>query len=100
MFALRFLRVLLHLFQGLATCAFIFPLVSEASRQALIKRWSIRLVALCRVQVQVRYEQGAKLAPRALIVANHVSWLDIFVLNSLHPCRFVAKSDIRDWPLV
>ncbi|MDB5763977.1 MAG: plsC2, partial [Herminiimonas sp.] len=31
---------------------------------------------------------------------NHVSWLDIFVINSLQPCRFVAKSDIRDWPLI
>jgi 1-acyl-sn-glycerol-3-phosphate acyltransferase len=40
------------------------------------------------------------LAPRALIVANHVSWLDIFVINSLHSCRFVAKSDIRGWPLI
>jgi len=100
MLALRLLRVLLHMFQGLATCAFIFPLVCEASRQALIKRWSMRLLALCRVQVQILHEQDAQPAPRALIVANHVSWLDIFVINSLHPCRFVAKSDIRDWPLI
>jgi 1-acyl-sn-glycerol-3-phosphate acyltransferase len=35
-----------------------------------------------------------------LVVANHVSWLDIFVINSLFPSRFVAKSDIRDWPLI
>ena len=34
------------------------------------------------------------------MVANHISWLDIFVINSLEPCRFVAKSDIRGWPLV
>ncbi|MGH8806935.1 MAG: lysophospholipid acyltransferase family protein, partial [Noviherbaspirillum sp.] len=100
MLGLRLLRVLLHLLQGLATCAFIFPLVGETSRKALIKRWSIKLLALCRVQIQIGYEQGAQPAPRALIVANHVSWLDIFVINSLHPCRFVAKSDIRDWPLI
>ena len=37
---------------------------------------------------------------QALMVANHISWLDIFVINSLEPCRFVAKSDIRGWPLV
>ncbi len=36
----------------------------------------------------------------ALVVANHVSWLDIFVINSLHPCRFVAKSEIRAWPVL
>ena len=36
----------------------------------------------------------------ALIVANHVSWLDIFVINALHPCRFVAKAEIRAWPVL
>ena len=36
----------------------------------------------------------------ALLVANHISWLDIFVINSMTPHRFVAKSDIRNWPLI
>jgi len=34
-----------------------------------------------------------------LIVANHVSWLDIVVLGSIRPLSFVAKSDMEDWPL-
>jgi 1-acyl-sn-glycerol-3-phosphate acyltransferase len=36
---------------------------------------------------------------QGMIVANHISWLDIFVINALYPCRFVAKSEIRSWPL-
>jgi 1-acyl-sn-glycerol-3-phosphate acyltransferase len=35
-----------------------------------------------------------------LIVANHVSWLDIVAINAVRPTRFVAKSEIRRWPLV
>jgi 1-acyl-sn-glycerol-3-phosphate acyltransferase len=35
-----------------------------------------------------------------LIVANHISWLDIFVLNAAQPSRFVAKADLAHWPLV
>jgi 1-acyl-sn-glycerol-3-phosphate acyltransferase len=35
-----------------------------------------------------------------MIAANHVSWLDIFVVSSVHPARFIAKSEIRDWPFV
>ena len=35
-----------------------------------------------------------------MIVSNHVSWLDIFVINALHPSHFVAKSEIRDWPVL
>lgn len=100
MAAVRLLRVLLHLLHGLATCAFVFPLAGAAGRRARVRRWSIRLLALCGVEMQLRHVGGAQPAPRALMVANHVSWLDIFVINSLQPTRFVAKSDIRDWPLI
>ncbi|MDB5840205.1 MAG: plsC [Herminiimonas sp.] len=93
-------RVLLHLLVGLWTAAFVFPLVGAAGREARVRRWSAQLLAICGVRVKVRMAAGVPPAARALIVANHISWLDIFVINSLQPCRFVAKSDIRDWPLV
>jgi 1-acyl-sn-glycerol-3-phosphate acyltransferase len=35
-----------------------------------------------------------------LIVSNHISWLDIFVLNAVAPMRFAAKSEVRDWPVI
>jgi 1-acyl-sn-glycerol-3-phosphate acyltransferase len=34
-----------------------------------------------------------------LLLANHVSWLDIPVLSSLLPLSFIAKSEIADWPV-
>jgi 1-acyl-sn-glycerol-3-phosphate acyltransferase len=100
MTALRLLRVVLHLFEGLATCALAFPFLDGQGRQARIRSWSRRLVGLCRVEMTVHHADNAQMAPRALIVCNHVSWLDIFVINAIEPCRFVAKSDIRDWPLL
>ena len=36
----------------------------------------------------------------ALVLANHVSWLDIVALGSLRPLTFVAKSEIAGWPVV
>ena len=97
MSALHLLRVVLHLLQGLATCALVFPLAGPALREACIRRWSKKLLAICGVRLSV---QGALSDAPALIVCNHVSWLDIFAINTLRPCRFVAKSDIRDWPLI
>ena len=35
-----------------------------------------------------------------LLLANHISWLDIPVMHAAHHCRFVSKSDVQDWPLV
>lgn len=36
----------------------------------------------------------------ALVLANHVSWLDIVALGSLRPLSFVAKSEIAGWPVI
>jgi 1-acyl-sn-glycerol-3-phosphate acyltransferase len=96
--AWRLARVLLHLLQGLATCALVFPWAGANLRERLIQRWSAHLLAICRVRV-ARMPGEATLA-HALVVSNHVSWLDIFVINSVRPCRFVAKAEIRAWPVV
>jgi 1-acyl-sn-glycerol-3-phosphate acyltransferase len=38
--------------------------------------------------------------PGCLLVANHVSWIDIFVINALAPAAFVAKEEVRRWPVI
>ncbi len=32
-----------------------------------------------------------------MIAANHVSWLDIFLISSVRPTYFIAKSEVLDW---
>ncbi len=34
-----------------------------------------------------------------MFVGNHVSWADIHALNSLVPVKFIAKSEIKNWPI-
>ncbi|MET0964540.1 MAG: lysophospholipid acyltransferase family protein [Noviherbaspirillum sp.] len=97
MIALHLLRVLLHLVQGLATCALVFPLAGLAMRERRIRNWSRSLLSICGVRLVLRGELSDS---PGLIVCNHISWLDIFAVNTCRPCRFVAKSDIRDWPLL
>lgn len=93
-------RVAVHLFVGLAKVALLFPFLGAAARERRIQRWSRQLVAICGVRMRVDASRQAEPASPALIICNHISWLDIFVINTLHPCRFVAKSDIRSWPLI
>jgi 1-acyl-sn-glycerol-3-phosphate acyltransferase len=97
-FYFRLFRVLLHLVVGLTVCALVFPWASTPHRNWHIRRWSRQLVSMCGVSVQLR--AGAPALKHAMVVSNHISWLDIFVINSLLPCRFVAKSEIRAWPVV
>lgn len=43
---------------------------------------------------------GSRPSPPALVVANHVSWLDIIVLGQLLPTCFLSKAEVRQWPLI
>lgn len=56
----------------------------------------LRIVGLT---VRVEGDPPSHGAVGAVIAANHVSWMDIFAIQAVHPTRFVAKSEIRDWPL-
>lgn len=56
------------------------------------------LCALLRIRVRVSGEPQRGRA--VLYVSNHVSWVDIVVIGSLSPVAFVAKSEVRRWPLI
>ncbi len=53
--------------------------------------------ALCIMGLQIRHH-GAAMTQPGVIVANHSSWLDIFVLNARRPLYFVSKSEVAAWP--
>ncbi|MYM40365.1 lysophospholipid acyltransferase family protein [Duganella qianjiadongensis] len=95
---IRIVRVLLHVLKGMLICAVVFPWLGHGARNAHIRRWSTHLLGL--FNVTVRQSVGsAPVLDTAMVVANHISWLDIFVIHSLHPSHFVAKAEIRSWPL-
>ncbi len=94
------LRLAVHLGVGLVKCGLLFPFLDHVGKERRIQKWSAQLIAICGVTLQVNNVAKTEPASPALIICNHISWLDIFVINSVHACRFVAKSDIRDWPLI
>ena len=96
----RWSRATAHVLEGLAMTAILFPLVGRNRRRTLSAIWSRRLLRILRIEARVHGQPTAGLAGNMLIVANHVSWLDIFVLNTLQPARFIAKSELKRWPLV
>ena len=63
-----------------------------------MRNWSRRLLGILGMKVRTR---GLRQLPApCLIVSNHSSWLDIFVISARFPAVFVAKSEIRSWPLI
>ncbi len=56
------------------------------------------LCALLRIRIRIN---GAPVRDRSvLFISNHVSWIDIPVIGSILPVAFVAKREVRDWPLI
>jgi len=97
-FTLRAVPVVLWLLLGLLTVTLLFPLLSVRARSRINHGWSRGLMACC--GVTIRLLGRPVLDAPVLWVANHVSWIDIFCLNSVRTTVFVAKRDIRRWPLI
>lgn len=97
---LRAIRVGLHLVQGFLTALILFPILGQPARNRLIRSWSAKLLAILNIRLTLRGAIPQRGSQGTLFAANHISWLDIYLLNALHPLRFVSKAEVRAWPLV
>ena len=94
----RLLRAVVHAFGGWRTIRFTFPKLSQAEREAEVQAWALRMLTIMGVRLVVQGsppEQGP-----VLLVANHLSWLDILAIHAARHVRFVSKSGVRQWPLI
>ncbi|MFJ7497027.1 lysophospholipid acyltransferase family protein [Streptomyces sp. NPDC097727] len=74
-------------------------LLGAVRRERLIRLWAYGVVRAFGVRVRVIGPPGAGV-PGTLVVANHISWLDIPLVAAVFPGRMLAKSEIRNWPLL
>lgn len=95
----RLARLIAHIGYGCFYVGALFPFLSYRRRLRAIKRWSRHLLAILHVHCTVHGALPRGQQP-TLIVCNHVSWLDIWVIDAVLPVRFVAKSDVRRWPVI
>ena len=96
--AWRLARALLHAAAGLWSIMVLFPRWDAPRREARVQAWSLRMLALLGVRLELHGQPPVR-GP-VLLVANHISWLDILVLHAARYCRFVSKADVKRWPLI
>lgn len=95
--AFRCLRLALHLLRAALVIALLYRSMAPQRQLAFKQRWSRQLLRILGIRVETA---GTDAPPGCLIVANHISWVDIFAINALRPAAFVAKAEVREWPLV
>ncbi|WP_428236937.1 lysophospholipid acyltransferase family protein [Gracilimonas sp.] len=106
---MNFLRAIIKLFSFLVSTLFFYSLIMlclfaavvglnyEKCRGYLLRSWG----KVCCWIIGIRIESNNKAPePPFLLVSNHLSYIDIFVLFSQLRCLFVAKSDVKTWPLI
>ena len=95
----RFLGVLFILVRAMLTVIFICPFQKENQRYGYLRIWSKKILSCLNFDVVIKGNVPEQF-DGLLIMANHVSWLDVLALNYLQSVHFVAKKEIRRWPLI
>lgn len=94
----RLLHALVHALVGLATIVLRFPRLTAEQRWMRVQAWASRMLGILGIELRVE-GQPPRSGP-VLLVANHISWLDILVMHAARHCRFVSKADVARWPLI
>jgi 1-acyl-sn-glycerol-3-phosphate acyltransferase len=75
----------------------VLPVLGDRGRHAVGRTWARAVLAALGVRLVAR---GRVPQQRALLTANHISWLDVVAILAVAPARLLAKHDVRGWPLI
>ena len=95
----RGIRLALHLLYGMFLAVF-YPHLNPTRQHRILKAWSRQLLGILNIGIYTEGLLPTRGEGGRMLIANHISWLDIFILNATCPSRFIAKSEVRDWPLI
>lgn len=98
----RCFKLISHIIAGIFCATFVLPLASSRIKQQLIRWWCARNLTILNIQLhstgQIPNSTTYK-TQGCMFIANHISWVDILALMSVVTVRFIAKSEIRSWPV-
>ena len=96
--AWRLLRVALHVLHGLGIVLLRWPALDHAGRMTRVQWWAGKLLRVLGIELRT---SGLPRPGGTMLVANHISWLDIVAIHARCPqARFVSKSEVRHWPVI
>jgi 1-acyl-sn-glycerol-3-phosphate acyltransferase len=79
-----------------------FPRLSRERKLEEIRNWSQKTLDVLGIQVihETPLQHTHQESPPRLLVANHVSWVDALIIQTIQPSIFVAKAEVKSWPIV
>jgi 1-acyl-sn-glycerol-3-phosphate acyltransferase len=93
----KFLRVIAQVIRGYWVIRTTFTKLNDEQQARYVEVWARDMLDILGIEIRVK---GHPSQGPVLMAANHISWLDILVMHAACHCRFVAKSEIRSWPVL
>jgi len=96
----KIFRLTWHLLQGVILVLTLFPWLSDKAQLRMEWRWHSNLLRILNIKLRVHGVAPTLSVHNMFLVSNHISWLDVYLLNSVRPVSFVSKAEVRSWPVI
>ena len=96
----RITRLIACIWRAGRTLSHLPHTASQAERNQTLAEISHNVLRTLNIQLIVDTPAAQADIHGALVVANHISWLDIFAISALCPSSFIAKQEIKQWPII
>jgi 1-acyl-sn-glycerol-3-phosphate acyltransferase len=93
----RLTRAIVHTLHGALVVHGQFRFLNQEQRWQKVQWWGEKQLRMLGVKLVV---EGTPRPGAKLLVANHISWLDIMAMHAVLPARFISKSEVASWPVV
>jgi 1-acyl-sn-glycerol-3-phosphate acyltransferase len=95
----RIIRIIIHTVYGGFLGILIMPSATARQRNWIVSHWSRTLLNILNIEVVAYGNLPDQDVVKTMFIGNHISWVDIHALNSVRAVRFIAKSDLKSWPV-
>jgi 1-acyl-sn-glycerol-3-phosphate acyltransferase len=96
----RGIRLIGKLSEAFVLVWLVFPYIESSRQDSIIERWCRNVLDILDIRMIVQGQAPPGRVQAVLFVANHISWMDILLLNACQRVRFVAKEEVRSWPFI
>jgi 1-acyl-sn-glycerol-3-phosphate acyltransferase len=95
------MRMAGHILKGFGLLALAFPNATPEQRNVMVRAWGLHVLRIFNIDLTVtKPEDFDPTKPGRMLIGNHISWLDIYVMQGITAARFVAKAELAQWPVL
>ncbi|MFN7093891.1 MAG: lysophospholipid acyltransferase family protein [Burkholderiales bacterium] len=98
---IRLVSLTIIILVSLLMVLLLFPITPRKQWAYVARKWA-KIILLCvgvRIEV-IGNKDDDYIKANTMVISNHISWLDIPVLYTLHFVNFIGRAEIRKWPLL